>query len=137
MILIQLCLKSKIYLNQPVTTHSLNRKDQHFNDKTSTRSKPWFNNHCRQARKKYYPVRRIYNINKTHQTKEELLATSRNYKREINKSITNYKRMMRDKLRQMKQNHPNTFGIINDYIKISFPVLLPIYNVCKTVQYDS
>ena len=60
------------------------QKDQHFNDKTSINSKPWFNNHCPQARKKYHLARRIYNINKTHPNQEELLATSRNYKREIN-----------------------------------------------------
>ena len=73
------------------------------NNKTSTNSKPWFNNHCPQARKKYHLARRIYNMNKTHQNQEEVLATSTKYKREINKSITNYKRMVRNKLRQMKQ----------------------------------
>ena len=85
------------------------QKDQHFNDKTSTNSKPWFNYHCRQARKKYHLARRIYSINKTHPNQEELLATSRNYKREINKSITNYKRMMKNKMRQMKQKSHKDF----------------------------
>ena len=85
------------------------QKKQHFNDKTSTNSKPWFNNHCRQARKKYHLARRIYIMNKTHPNQEELLATSRNYKREINKIITNYKRMMRNNLKQMKQKSPKDF----------------------------
>ena len=67
----------------------------------STNSKLWFNNQCRQAQKKYHLARRIYNINKTHQNQEEVLATSRNYKPEINKSITYYKRIMRNKLMQM------------------------------------
>ena len=64
------------------TTHNYafsKQKVHHFNDKTSTNSKPWFNNHCRQARKKYNLARRIYNINKTHQNQVERLATSRNY----------------------------------------------------------
>ena len=81
----------------------------HHNNKTSTNSKPWFNNKCQQAQQKYHLARRMFKINRTHQNHRELLTSSKTYKREINKSITNYKRMMRNKLRQMKQKSPKDF----------------------------
>ena len=79
------------------------QKVSHYNDKTSINSKPWFNNKFRQPQQKYHLARRIFNINTTHQDQRELLASSKSYKREIIRSITNYKRMMRNKFRQIKK----------------------------------
>ena len=79
------------------------------NNKTSTNSKPWFSNKCRQAQQKCHLAWRMFKINRTHQNHRENLTSSNTYKREINKSITNYKRMMRNKLRQMKQKSPKDF----------------------------
>ena len=59
----------------------------HHNNKTSTNSKPWFNNKCRQAQQKYHLVRRMFKINRTHQNHRELLTSSKTYKREINKAL--------------------------------------------------
>ena len=79
------------------------------NNKTRTNSKPWFSNKCRQAQQKCHLARRMFKINRTHQNHRELLTSSNTYKREITKSITNYKRMMRNKFRQMKQKSPKDF----------------------------
>ena len=81
----------------------------HPNNKTSANSKSWFNNKCRQAQQKYHLARRMFKINRTHQNHKEHLTSSKLYKREINKSITNYKQMMRNKLRQTKQKSLKNF----------------------------
>ena len=74
------------------------QKFSHYNEQTSTNSKPWFNNKFRQTQQKYHLARRIFNINTTHHNYRERLIRSKIYKREIIRSITNYKRMIRNKL---------------------------------------
>lgn len=77
--------------------------------KTKSHEKRWFNNTCRLARKKYHLARRIYNTNKTQQNRQNLLDNSKQYKKEINKSLLQYKRSMRNKVRQMQQKSPKDF----------------------------
>ena len=56
----------------------------------------------------------MFNTNKTIQNRENLLARSKEYKTEINKSILQYKRSMRTKVRQMQQKSPKDFW---NYVK--------------------
>ena len=51
----------------------------------------------------------MYNRSKSNENRQNLLRFSREYKKELNKSILVYKRKMRKKIRQMRQKSPNDY----------------------------
>ena len=76
---------------------------------TDSKDKAWFSHDCRSARKKYHLAKRMYKYNKTQENYQQLVNNSKNYKKEINKSIVKHKRETRKKIREMRQKSPNDY----------------------------
>ena len=58
---------------------------------TNMTKKPWFHESCHRARNQYHNARRVYNINRTEQNKDNLRQSSKFYKSTMNLSVKNIK----------------------------------------------
>ena len=61
------------------------------------------------SKEKYHLARRMFNNRTSNENNENLKIRSKDYKKEINKSILQYKRSMRTKVRQMQHKSPKYF----------------------------
>ena len=62
-------------------------------------NKPWFGQHCKTARKKYYLAKRIHHCNKSDENKENMLTASKLYKITMNIYINKYAKSKQSRLR--------------------------------------
>lgn len=82
--------------------------------------KPWFGPECKRSRNAYLRSKNIHKEYPSSTNKTHLQATSREYKKTLNKHISKHKRIKQDKLRKMKQNSPKEFWkILNSIDKPS------------------
>ena len=76
---------------------------------TNMTKKPWFHESCHRARNQYHNARRVYNINRTEQNKENMRQSSKFYKSTMNLSVKKYKNLRIQKLKNLKTSNPREF----------------------------
>lgn len=126
--------------NKTFSKYIVNENQSH----PKNQNKKWFNNDCRHARQKFHLARRIYNNNKSHENRKNLLESSKMYKKQINKSILKHKRSMRKKVREMRQKTPKDYwNYINslNHKKVNSDIKLESFfdffkNINNTAQDD-
>ena len=71
--------------------------------------KPWFGYNCKKARKLYNRARKLYQCNRNIENRKTLLNASKNYKKVMNKYITQYERQQQTKLRTLHKKSPKEY----------------------------
>ena len=97
----------------------------------------------RQEKNKYHLAKRMYKYNKTQENYQQLVNNSKNYKKEINKSIVKHKRETRKRIREMRQKSPNDYWkCINSLNKktknndIKLETLYDFFKNLNNTEYD-
>lgn len=111
-------------------------KNTHFSRRKF--DKPWFGPACKIARKKYHRARKIYKANKNPTNKQNLNASSKEYKKTMNKYMYKHKKDKINKLRTMQTKNPKDYW---NYIKSldknkssSYPPLDSLYEHFKNIN---
>lgn len=73
------------------------------------KSKPWFGYQCNNARKKYHLAKKIHRRYSSDYTKEQLLTTSKSYKKTMNKFINKHIKKRHNTLRRMQKSDPKAY----------------------------
>ena len=99
------CNMIKKKTNLPVKSHK--------NFKTQ---KPWFNKQSELKRKNYQNAKRIYKKLNSRENYDNLVTSSREYKKLINKQMREYNSSITNKLKLMKNSDPKSYwSILNKY----------------------
>ena len=71
--------------------------------------KPWFGYKCQNARRKYLPARKRYNVRPSSGNKAHLLNMRKSYKKILNFFINDHKNKTQNKLRNLHSGQPKQF----------------------------
>ncbi|XP_062608016.1 uncharacterized protein LOC134269832, partial [Saccostrea cucullata] len=77
--------------------------------KDKERNKPWFNRECKTARRKFHLAKRMHNLCKSEENKQNLRETSRSYKKVMDNSIRKYKADLTRKLMQLRTTNTKAY----------------------------
>ena len=75
----------------------------------NSKNKPWFGSQCKNARRKYHLAKRRYYKTRDLQDKTYLTSLSKEYKRTMDKFISQYRKKNESKLRKMQSSKPKEY----------------------------
>ena len=84
-------------------------KDTHRPKLSKKKSKPWFNNTCKTARKQFHLAKRLHNRNKTPNNLSNLKQCSKNYKKAVNDSIKEFNHRIGNELNALRKSKPKDY----------------------------
>jgi len=83
---------------------------------TKTSQKQWFDRECKTARENYYRAKNKYRRLRTSVSHDEMLQSSKKYKKEINKKFKDFNNSIVNKLRGLKNTDPKSYwSLLNKY----------------------
>ena len=88
--------------------------------KGENKSKPWFNESCKTARRKFHLAKKIHNKYKSDETKASLRVKSKEYKTTLDRCIKDYKANLSQKLKNLRSKNGRDFWkILNQSDQVS------------------
>ncbi|KAK3099742.1 hypothetical protein FSP39_008878 [Pinctada imbricata] len=89
-------------------TFGLSHRRANFRKK-NTKMKPWFENDCKMARKRFRKSQRKYKHIRTEENRKEMNLNAKAYKSIMNKSIKKHRKEIKNKMKTLKSKNPKEY----------------------------
>ena len=98
-----------IFVDSAQTTFGTYKNKRKNLNRKPKGDKPWFNYECKFARKNYRKLKRKFKKERTETLKQNVTEAEKHYKNTLDKNSKNYRKKMREELKNLKTSDPKEY----------------------------